>query len=164
MECGRWKLELMVSRRGLTLLRSSVCRWLLRLRPVPKQITLDDIYKTLGPSVVWIGKLDGTGRRTDLATGFVLEPNVIATSFQAIDSAVRLEIEFADGRKGETDEVLGFSRNADWALLKNRHPFPCLQFYLGDPSAVPVGEHLAAFNVDGGTRVLGTVDIGGQGV
>jgi len=84
----------------------------------PKQTTLDEIYKTLGPSVVWIRKLDGTGRRTDLATGFVLEQSVIATSFQAIDSAARLEIEFADGRKGETEEVLGFSRNADWALLK----------------------------------------------
>ena len=129
----------------------------------PKQITLDDIYKSLGPSVVWIRKLDATGRRTDLATGFVLESGVIATSFQAIDSAARLEIEFGDGRKGETDEVLGFSRNADWALLKiDTHSLPSIR--RGDPSAVAVGEHLAAFNVDGGTRVLGTVDIGGQGV
>src|SRR5438270_7855559 len=35
---------------------------------VPKQTSLDEMYKTLGPSVVWIRKLDGTGRRTDLAT------------------------------------------------------------------------------------------------
>jgi len=129
----------------------------------PKRITLDDIYKTLGPSLVWIRKLDATGRRTDLATGFVLEPSVIATSFQAIDSAARLEIEFADGQKGETDAVLGFSRNADWALLKiDTHSLTPIS--RGDPNAVAVGEHLAAFNVDGGTRILGTVDIGGQGV
>jgi len=127
----------------------------------PKQITLDDVYKTLGPSVVWIRKLDGTGRRTDLTTGFVLEPNVIATGFQAIDSAARLEIEFADGRKGETDEVLGFSRNADWALLKV-DTYSLAPIHRGDSTAVAVGEHLAAFNVDGGARVLGTVDIGGQ--
>lgn len=129
----------------------------------PKQLTLDDIYKTLGPSVVWIRKLDGTGRRFDLASGFVLEPNVIATSFQAIDSAARLEVEFADGRKSETDEILGFSRNADWALLRiDTHSLAPIR--RGDHSAVAVGEHLAAFNVDGGTRILGTVDIGGQGV
>ena len=130
---------------------------------VPKQTTLDDIYKTLGPSAVWIRKLDGTGRRTDLATGFVLEQSVIATSFQAIDSAARVEIEFADGRKGETDEVLGSSRNADWALLKiDTHSLAPI--HRGDPNAVAVGKTLAAFNVDGGTRVFGTVNIVGQGV
>ena len=129
----------------------------------PKQTTLDEIYKTLGPSVVWIRKLDGNGKRSDLSSGFVLEPNVIPTSFQAVDSAAKLEVEFADGRKGETDEILAFSRNADWALLRmDTHALKPIR--RGDGKSVAVGERLAAFNVDGETRVLGTVDIGGQGI
>jgi hypothetical protein len=107
--------------------------------------------------------LDGNGKRSDLSSGFVLEPNVIATSFQAVDSAARLEVEFADGRKGETDEILAFSRNADWALLRmDTHTLKPIR--RGDGKSVAVGERLAAFNVDGETRVLGTVDIGSQGV
>jgi len=128
---------------------------------VPKALTLDDVFKTLGPSLVWIHKLDNAGKRFDTATGFVLQPNVIATAFQAIDSAGNLEIEFSTGSKIQTDKVLACSRNADWALLRvdsgSVSPIPS-----GDSERVAVGEHLAAFNVDAGVRVLGTVDIGGQ--
>jgi len=129
---------------------------------VPKQLTLDDIYKTHLRSLVWIRKLDGSGRRFDSATGFVFRPNVIATAFQAIDSATQLEIEFSDGRKIQTDEVIAFSRNADWALLKADTGLVG-SIPRGDTEMVGVGEHLAAFNFDAGVRVLGAVDIGGNG-
>ena len=64
-----------------------------------RQPTVDQIFKAVAPSLVWIRKVDGTGRRSEAATGFVVQANSIATAFQSIDSAKSIEIEFADGHK-----------------------------------------------------------------
>ena len=81
-----------------------------------KQLTVDQIFKTVGPSIVWIRKLDETGRKADVSTGFIIKPDTIATAFQSIDSAKGLEVEFSDGRKVKTDEVFAVSRLGDWAI------------------------------------------------
>ena len=113
--------------------------------------------------MVWVRKVDETGRKSDAATGFVVEPNAIATAFQAVDSARGLEVEFADGRKAKTDQVFALSRTGDWAILKvdtgSLAPIPS-----GNPKEVSVGERLLAFNVDSNVRVIGGVDIGGRSI
>jgi len=57
------------------------------MEAAPKQITIDQIFRTVGPSLVWIRKLDEAGRRIDTATGFVLQTNAVGTAFQSIDAA-----------------------------------------------------------------------------
>ncbi len=107
----------------------------------PAPPSLDDIFKSITPSLVWVHKLDSTGRRFDSATGFVLRQNLIATAFQAIDSASSLEIEFNDGRKVPLSEIAACSRTADWAVLKvdtgTRIPLK-----RGDPAKVAIGQRL----------------------
>lgn len=130
-------------------------------RPQPAVRTVDEIFRAASPSMVWIHKLEADGKRSDTASGFVAGPNRIITAFQAIDSAARLQIEFAGGRIVETDEILAFSRTGDWAALK-ADTGPCAALELGDAGAVAVGERLIVFNVEGGARTIGGVDISGR--
>jgi S1-C subfamily serine protease len=126
-----------------------------------RQLTVDQIFKTIGTSLVWIRKLDERGHRSDATTGFIIQSDTIATAFQSIDSASELEIEFSDGRKVRTKEVLAASRTGDWAILRaDTASLPAV--LLGDPKEISVGERLAAFNVDSNARVIGVVDVGGQ--
>jgi hypothetical protein len=127
----------------------------------PKQPSVDEIYKATSPSVVWIYKLDEEGRRVDTSSGFIFAPGRIATAFQSIDSASRLEVEFANGRKVIIDSVLAFSRVADWALLAvDTGSLPAIAH--GKPQDVAVGERLIVFNVEANARVIGGVDIAGR--
>jgi hypothetical protein len=122
-------------------------------------ITLDRVFTLYGPSVVRVHKLDDAGRRFDTSSGFVVAPNTIATAFQSIDTAARLDVEFGDGHHVQTDAVLAVSRLDDWAILKADTgavpPIP-----LGDAQAVPVGAHLAAITLDADTRTVVPVSVG----
>lgn len=127
----------------------------------PKQPTVDEIYKAVSPSIVWIYKLDDAGRRVDTSSGFVSAPGRITTAFQAIDSASRLEVEFATGRKVFADSVLGCSCTGDWALLKlDTGSAPAIP--RGKPQDVAVGDRLIVFNVEANARVIGGIDIAGK--
>jgi hypothetical protein len=123
------------------------------------KFTLDRVMKAYGPAVVRIYKLDDAGRRIDASSGCVIGPNAVATAFQAIDMTATLEIEFADGRKARSSEILDASRLDDWAIIKVDtaavSPIP-----RGDAAGVAVGGRLAAFAIDAGTRVMLPVDVG----
>src|SRR5580698_10618378 len=67
-------------------------------------LTINQIFSSIGKSIVWVHKLDSAGSKFDMSTGFVIAPNTIATAFQSVDSAELLEIEFSDGRKVQTKE------------------------------------------------------------
>lgn len=105
--------------------------------------------------------MDATGHRSDSASGFVIAPNLVATAFQAIDSAAKLEVEFSNGRKLTISEVRAWSRSADWALLNvstgSAPPIP-----RGNPQRISIGERLIVFNVESSGRVIGGVDISGR--
>ena len=127
----------------------------------PRQPTVDEVFKAVQPSLVWIHKLDSAGRKVDTATGFVLAPNKVVTAFQAVDSAHGLEVEFSNGLRAATPGLTQWSRTGDWAVLtiptQNIRPLE-----RGDPAAVAVGERLLVFTVESGARVIGGVDIGGR--
>jgi hypothetical protein len=127
----------------------------------PKQPTLDQMFKAVSPSMVWIHKLDAAGRRIDTTSGFVLRANQIATAFQSIDAASRIEIEFAGSRRVTVNEVLDCSRTGDWAIL-GADTGPASAIPQGNPKSVAVGERLIVFTVEGSARVMGGVDIGGR--
>lgn len=128
----------------------------------PKLPTLDEMYVSAGRSLVWVRKLDETGRHIDTALGFVDGTNRIATAFQAIDSAARVEVVFADGRKAISEEVWAYDRLQDWVILKaETGNVPAL--HRAENASVPVGERYIVFNVESETvRVIGGVDITGK--
>lgn len=126
-----------------------------------EQLSMDQIFESIGPSVVWVHKLDRTGSKFDRAMGFVIASGAIATAFQAIDSASSLEIEFPDGRKTQTNQIFALSRNGDWAILK-ADTGAAAPIARGDAARLLVGQRLALFTFDSNTRVIGVVDIGGQ--
>jgi hypothetical protein len=77
------------------------------------------------------------------------------------DATANLEIEFSDGHKVQTDELLAWSRNGDWAVIHtDTGATPPLA--LADPKSVAVGDRLIVFNVEAGSRVIGGIDIGGR--
>ncbi|HKW97629.1 MAG TPA: serine protease [Bryobacteraceae bacterium] len=127
----------------------------------PRPPTLDEIFRATLPSLVWVRRFDATGKRIDSASGFVVGKDRIVTALQAVDGASKLEIEFAGGRKVETDEILAYSRSDDWAIVAvTTLDIPALQ--LGDAKTIGVGEHLIAFNVEGDARTIGGLDISGK--
>jgi hypothetical protein len=128
---------------------------------VSKRPTLDEIFRTASLSLVWIYKIDRDGRRDDTSLGFVAGTNRVVTAFQAVDAANELELEFANGHRIRTSELAACSRTGDWAVIQvDTTGIPVLE--AGDPKGVAVGERLIAFNVEGGGRVIGGVDITGR--
>lgn len=127
----------------------------------PARLTLDQVSKAYSASVVRVHKTDATGRRLDSSSGFIVATHAVATSFQSIDSAARLEIEFPDGTTVAAAGVLALSRENDWAVLSaetgSRPSIPA------SAEPVPVGSQLAAFNFDAGIRLLIPVAVGGLG-
>ena len=126
----------------------------------PKQPTLDEVYNAVRPSLVWIRKLDDSGRTTDSTTGFVFQQNRVVTAFQSIEGAGGLQVEFSSGRKAPVESIIVWSRTGDWAVLKTDtgSASPLLK----SDATVRVGERLIVFNVDGPAREMGGVDIVGR--
>ena len=127
----------------------------------PKLPSLDEMYASVGRSLVWVYKLDG-GRRADTSLGFVIGANQVATAFQSIDASERVEVVFGDGRKIATNEVWACDRLQDWAVLKvDTGNVPALRRKESAP--VPIGDRYIAFNVESEqARVIGGVDITGR--
>jgi S1-C subfamily serine protease len=124
--------------------------------------TLDEIYASAGRSLVWVHKLEQAGRQIDTALGFVIGEDRVATAFQAIDAATRVEVVFGDGRKVVSEQVWTYNRLQDWAILKaETASVPALS--RAQSAIVPVGERYIVFNVENETaRVIGGVDITGK--
>jgi hypothetical protein len=113
---------------------------------------------TAEQSLVWIYKQDIAGHRTDKSLGFVIAPGQVATAFQAIDEAARLELSFADGRQATSREILACNRLQDWALIKvDTGRTPALR-------RIESGaERYSAFNVDAdGTRTISQINVTGR--
>ncbi len=129
---------------------------------MPAEPTMDELYRNAGQSLVWVYKLDNTGHRIDTSSGFVVAADGILTAFQSIDTAAKIEIEFANGAKIQTDEIIACSRFEDWALVKAKTgDVPPLKF--GQPDSIKVGEDAIVFGIGtGNTRTIGTVDISGR--
>jgi len=115
----------------------------------------------VSPCLVWIHKLDSSGRRIDTSSGLILQPNRVAPALQTIDSATKIEVEFANGRKVTVDELTGWSGTGDWAILKA--DTGAFRRSLAENRKMWVGERLIVFNFEANARIIGGVDIGGRG-
>jgi Trypsin-like peptidase domain len=125
-------------------------------------LSIEQVYKSTLPSMVWIHRLDATGRRVDTGSGFVIGKDRIATAFQIIDSAAGLEVEFAGGRIVKTDQIWNANRLEDWALIRaDTLEVPALERDVSKASYI--GERLTVFNVETGlVRAIGGVDVTGR--
>jgi hypothetical protein len=152
---GTWTVEIRIDGRPA----GSHTFELAGLDPLAGRFTLDRVSKTFGAAIVQIHPVDASGHRLGSMTGFVIAPGAVATAFQSIDMANSVELEFADGAKVVTTELLAWSRLGDWAVLHadTRNIAPVKR---GDAKAIPIGSNLAIFNVDGETRVMTTVAVG----
>jgi hypothetical protein len=112
--------------------------------------------------MVWVRRLDATGRHIDTGSGFVIGKDRVATAFQLIDSAAGLEVEFAGGRVIKTDQIWNTNRLQDWAIIRaDTQDVPPLS--RDDSKMSYIGERLAVFNVEGGrVRAITGVDITGR--
>lgn len=129
--------------------------------PPPSPLTLDQIYR-FAPSVVWVHKLDPSGRRFDTASGFVSRTGVITTAFQSIDGAANVEVVFADGQRRPITGVLAHSRLQDWAVLAvDTAGAPALK---PAPPAytVAIGERMVHFSVENDARAIAGIDVVGR--
>jgi len=128
----------------------------------PAPLSVEQVYRSTLPSMVWIHRIDATGRRVDTGSGFVIGKNRVATAFQVIDAAAGLEVEFAGGRVVKTDQVLNGSRLEDWALIQaDTLDVPALA--RDDSKASFIGERLTVFNVEtASVREIGGVDVTGR--
>lgn len=124
--------------------------------------TLDELYRSVSKSLVWIHKLDGAGHRLEMSSGFVVAAGLILTSFGSIDMASGLEVELADGSATTTYEIAGCNRAQDWALVKgDTKDVPPLQF--GSADSIVIGEQLIAFSSgSGSSRIIGAIDVSGR--
>jgi S1-C subfamily serine protease len=130
------------------------------IRPV--QPSLEEVYKTTLRSMVWVHRLDSSGRRTDSGSGFITGKDRIATAFQNIDAASGLEVEFADGRLVRTTDIWAAHRIQDWAVIRaDTQEIPALE--RDQSSDTYIGERLIVLNVENDrTRAIGGVDITGR--
>jgi hypothetical protein len=166
MESGVWQLEATINGAPagsypFEVVAPAPVETVVEAKVAPKLPTLEDLYEQR-KSLVWVHRLDELGHRLETMSGFVLSEGVVATSFQAIDIADGLELEFHDGRKELVSDVLAYNATDDWALLK-------VSTGLADPVAtsesptVSIGERLVAFNAEPqATRVIGGVDYTGR--
>lgn len=131
-------------------------------KQAPAHLTVEQIYSRVKPSLVWVHKIDRLGRRSDTSTGFVWAKDRVATAFQSVDSALKLEIEFDDGRRERTEELAGLSRLQDWAIV----PVPTAGVKPVERAStvdIKIGERAVVFDIgQGRARAIGGVDITAQ--
>ncbi len=126
--------------------------------PARRMPSMDELF-ALRKSLVWVHKLDAQGRRVDSSTGFVIRPGQVATAFQSIDGASKLALEFSDGRRIESSDLLAWNRLQDWAVIKADTAAVAV-LPVARSETVPIGDRLIAFNVEGqDVRVIGGVDV-----
>jgi hypothetical protein len=82
-----------------------------------------DIYKLAVPAMASIERLDEQRHRLGLGSGFVLENDLVATSFENIQGARYLRVVLATGASQDFESVATWNRREDWAVLKAGAPF-----------------------------------------
>ncbi len=79
--------------------------------------TTGDIYKMGVSASVSIDALDSTGKIIKHGSGLVFQEGLVATSFRVVEGASALRLHFSDGKESRTDQLFGWNRSQDWAVL-----------------------------------------------
>jgi hypothetical protein len=122
--------------------------------------TLDELF-TRQDALVWIRKRDPAGRVIDIATGFVIAKDQIATAFESIDGAASIDVETASGQKHNVNALVAWNRLQNWAIL----PVPTADMKPFDRAteAPKLGARVTVFNAEpNAIRTIGGVDFVGK--
>jgi hypothetical protein len=130
--------------------------------PKKRLLSPSETYQRLLASTVMIEKLGKGGVLLGIHTGFIISPTVLLSSFQAVDSASKTRVIFPDGRAQETDQLLAWNRNQDWAAIKiEAGQTPALPF--AQENSWDIGDPVSYLDVaPEGNRVLSEVKIIGK--
>lgn len=91
--------------------------------PVEKaHLAAAEIYKRAIAASVAVEGLNLSGDKVTEGTGFFANDGVVVTAFQAIDGAHKVRLTLSDGRRVETEQVMGWDRWQDWAVLQVSAP------------------------------------------
>jgi S1-C subfamily serine protease len=83
-----------------------------------QELTIPQVVRAAGPSVVFLRTLDAAGRQVTLGSGFVAPDGRIVTSGHVVAGGARVEVTGPDGeRLGSVAFVEAFDRHADLAVL-----------------------------------------------
>jgi S1-C subfamily serine protease len=86
--------------------------------PPPPAPTASQVYQQAMASTVFVVALDEHGDPIRQGSGFFIGKGEVATTFSAIDGASQIEIDLPDGSHMTTQDVLGWDRKENWALLE----------------------------------------------
>lgn len=77
-----------------------------------------ELYKQLLPATVSVEKLDAQGRRIGFGSGFIVEGNLVVTTFTNVESASAVRVTTASGMTGDVHGLAAWNRREDWAVLR----------------------------------------------
>jgi hypothetical protein len=132
------------------------------IAPKRKLLGPSETYQRLLASTAIIEKKAKGGELLGIYTGFIISPTALLSSFQSVDGASKTRIIFPDGRALETDQLLAWNRNQDWAAIKiEAGQTPALPF--AQEKSWDIGDPVSYLDVaPEGNRVLSEVKIIGK--
>lgn len=88
--------------------------------PARRALAVAEIYERGLAGSLTLEALDASGGLIASASGFFLGPELVSTSFGALNAAAKVRLSTADGARAETSEVVSWNRRDDWAILRFR--------------------------------------------
>jgi hypothetical protein len=127
-----------------------------------KMLTPAQLYEQALQANVVIEKFDRAGQKFGEGSGFLMEPEWIATVFECIDGASKLRVTFSNGTRFETDQLAGWNRRQDWAVLK-ANPTQLAKLKKAEANSWSVGDIASYLDIAAeGNRVIANVSIDGK--
>src|SRR3989442_6612913 len=115
--------------------------------PARQPLSTPALYKQALDASVFVEKLATDGSVLDRSSGVWIGEGRVLTAFEAIDGATTLRLVLPDGSQRSTDQVLGWSRWQDWAVVSGPGaPRPFLK--RGAASSPNVGDHCVFLEMD----------------
>jgi S1-C subfamily serine protease len=164
MDTGNWSLEAHVDGESAGMHSFQILMTAKPAGAVParKMFAPAELYDRALQTSVGVEKFNRNGKKFGEGSGFLLEPGLVVTAFECIDGASKLRITFSDGTKIETDQIIGWNRRQDWAVLPaNVSKLPKLR--PADANSWNVGDTTSYLDTAGeGNRVISNVSIDGK--
>jgi S1-C subfamily serine protease len=113
-------------------------------------LSVKDIVKQASPAIVHIETANG-----HVGTGFVLDPSgLVATNLHVVAGSSEIKVRLADGNIYNVNQVAGFDRVHDLALLRIQPPKALPTLRLGDSDKMTAGDKVIAIG-----NPLGVLDL-----
>jgi len=126
----------------------------------PRALSVSELYQRGVSATLTIEGLDASGRRIGLASGLLLAPGLVLTTFEAINAARSVRILTPGAGRPETSDVVSWSRREDRAVL--RAPGAGNEAVERAPAELAVGDRCYFLDVqsDGSRVIVDTTVVG----